>query len=130
MLQIDYHWITLFWIRNLLKKGNAVRNLCKFSLVIALFTFALSESFLKADNSESNNYRQAGYTTRSYAEAVKWQKDIRARLGKLLKIDDLLKNKAELSFDAKEISSLDKGFFTIKEFEINSTKISCIRTIA
>ena len=106
-----------------------MRTACKFTLIIALITFALSESPLKADNSGAAKYRQIKYTTRAYEEAVEWQKDTRARLGKLLKIDDLLQNKTDLSFDAKEVSSSDKGFFTIKEIEINSTKNRRIRIL-
>jgi hypothetical protein len=107
-----------------------VRTVCNFTLIIiALFTFALSESHLKADNSETAKYRQVKYTTRTYEEALEWQKDTRAGLGKLLKIDDLLKNKTDLSFDAKEVSSFDRGVFTIKEIEINSTKSRRIRIL-
>jgi hypothetical protein len=73
--------------------------------------------------------RSMKYTSRSADGAGAWQKDVRARLFQLLKMDDLIYKKDALGLDPKELSSADRVACRVKEVEINSTANRRIRVI-
>jgi hypothetical protein len=57
----------------------------------------------------------------SPAQIVAWQKDLRAKFAKLLRIDDLLANGAKTPFDPKELNTWDMGDYVAKKKTIRST---------
>ncbi|MBI5395708.1 MAG: acetylxylan esterase, partial [Verrucomicrobia bacterium] len=57
----------------------------------------------------------------SPAQIVAWQKSLRAKFWKLLKMDDLVASRAKISFEPKEINSWDMGDFVAKKMTIRST---------
>ncbi len=61
------------------------------------------------------------YAPREKAQAILCQKEQRAKLVRLLKIEDLLSRNAENPLNPKTLSSEDKGKYVIHEMEINST---------
>ena len=75
------------------------------------------------------NQRSAKYTPGSADVAVAWQKDVRAKLFELLKLNDLIQAKSSIAFNAKELSSTDKQSYRVREMEINSTPNRRIRII-
>lgn len=54
-------------------------------------------------------------------EIVTWQKNLRAKLQKLLKIDDLVAGGAKIAFEPKEIGNWDMGDYVAKKMTIRST---------
>ena len=73
--------------------------------------------------------RTMRYTSRPAEQARAWQRDVRAKLAALLRIDDLLQNKSNIPLSPKKLSSVDKGSYTVEELEINSTGNRRIRII-
>ncbi len=74
--------------------------------------------------------RTMRYTPRSPREAVAWQKDLRARLFGLLKMNDLLKTK--IPFGTRLVSSEERTGYVFEEVEFNSTpgrRIKAVVTI-
>ena len=87
------------------------------SIFIACFLLVIRPDFvLCADTLRINQYTQ-----RSYNEAVIWQNETRSKLFQLLKLDDLLSERENIHFNPVEVLSVEKGKFTLKEIEINST---------
>jgi hypothetical protein len=54
-------------------------------------------------------------------QIVVWQKALRAKLEKLLKLDDLIASDAQLPFDAKEVGAWDMGAYVAKKLTLRST---------
>jgi esterase/lipase len=73
--------------------------------------------------------RTMKYTTRSANEAEVWQKELRSRLGKLMKVDDLMGKGGGIQLDQKEIRTENRGDYMLKEIEINSTPGRRIRVL-
>ncbi|MDP6525722.1 MAG: acetylxylan esterase [Kiritimatiellia bacterium] len=61
------------------------------------------------------------YSSREKARALLWQKEVRTKLVRLLKIEDLLSRNAGNPLNPKTQSSEDKGKYVFHEMEINST---------
>lgn len=75
------------------------------------------------------NQRSAKYTPGSEDAAIAWQKDVRAKLYDLLKLNDLIQARNSIGFNAKELSSANKQTYRVREMEINSTPNRRIRII-
>ena len=73
--------------------------------------------------------RSMAYTSRSADQARAWQADVRARLSRLLKIDDLIAQKGDIPLDPKTLVHIDRGTYCVEELEINSTGHRRIRVI-
>ena len=74
--------------------------------------------------------RTRRYTPRSRREAVRWQKNVRARLFGLLKMSDQIGTKVPL--DARVLSSEERQGYVFEEVEFNSTpgrRIKAVVTI-
>jgi len=96
--------------------------------------FAFSHVTLARPQTESGRkaapqYRTTRYTSRPASDARSWQRDVRAKLFEILKIEDLLAKRDGFAFDAKEISFADRGTHLVKELNINSTPGRRIRII-
>ncbi len=65
--------------------------------------------------------RTMQYTPRPAQEARTWQTDVRNRLAKRLKIDDLLQQRETLELEPKRLSSSARNGYRFEEIEINST---------
>jgi len=68
------------------------------------------------------------YTSRSQADAAAWQQEVRAKLWALLKLDDLVANRATIALHPAPISSEKKGY-DLQEIEINSTPTRRIKVL-
>jgi len=77
----------------------------------------------------TGNLRSRMYTRRPAADAVAWQKEVRASLSAHLKIDDLIRTKNQIALNPQRLSSETKGSYTVEELEINSTAGRRIRII-
>jgi hypothetical protein len=73
--------------------------------------------------------RTMKYTHRSESEAGKWQKNLRTDFSRLLKINDLIASKEKISLNPEVILTENKGSYTLKEIEINSTPMRRIKVI-
>jgi len=91
-----------------------------FTIVFAFF----SSSVLPASPKQAPSIpaqRSMRYTSRSPDDAKAWQRDVRAKLFQLLKMDDLITKRNSIPFSPKELSRADRGIYHVKEIEINST---------
>lgn len=77
----------------------------------------------------ADDLRSMKYTSRSAADAEAWQQDLRARLFRAMKIDDLVAREAEIALDPRVVSKADKGTYTEQEIEIQSTPGRTIRVL-
>jgi hypothetical protein len=78
------------------------------------------------------NYRKMRWTPGTPERTVAWQNDVRAKLFKLLKMDDLVAKAKQIPFDAKEVRTWEMPGFTVKEMTIQSTpgrRIEIVLTI-
>ena len=78
------------------------------------------------------DYRKMRYKPGTPEQTVAWQNDVRAKLLKALKLDDLLPKAGQIPFDAKEIKTYEMPGFTVKEMTIQSTpgrRIEIVLTI-
>jgi len=73
--------------------------------------------------------RTMKYTSRPQAEAAAWQQDVRAKLWPLLKLDDLVANRATIALNPTQISSDKKQGYELQEIEINSTPARRIKVL-
>ena len=100
-------------------------------IMVTAFAF-LSNSVLLAAPKQDHTIpqqRSMRYTSRPKGDAETWQKNVRARLFQLLKIDSSLQGRNSIPFGAKELSHADKGTYHIMEVEINSTSSRRIRVV-
>ena len=67
------------------------------------------------------DYRIMRYKPGTPEQIVAWQNDLRTKLFKLLKLDDLVPNVSQIPFDAKEVKTWEMPGFTVKEMTIQST---------
>ncbi len=101
-------------------------------IIIAIVFAFLSCSVLLAAPKQDHTIpqqRSMRYTSRPTSDATTWQKDVRAKLFKLLKTDNSLQGRSSIPFGAKELSRADRGTYHIMEVEINSTSSRRIRVI-
>lgn len=66
--------------------------------------------------------RTMRYTPRSREGALLWQKEVREKLGSLLKLDRFPMDGKSPGFDVKELASIDHETFTLRKREINATE--------
>lgn len=72
------------------------------------------------------------YQKSSAEETQKWQADLRVKLFKLLKLDDLVPQVDKIPFNVKETKTWDMPEYTVKELSIQSTptrKMNIIMTL-
>ncbi len=104
-----------------------------YKLIILTTTFTvLNSSFVCAaskQNQATPPRRIMKYTSRPTSETEIWQKNVRAKLLQLLKIDDLISRKGLIAFSPKELSCENKGAYIVREIEINSTLHRRIRIV-
>jgi hypothetical protein len=65
--------------------------------------------------------RTRQYTSRTPELANAWQEGLRNEFARMMKMDDLLLQKGKIALNPKEIRVEDKGEYTLREMEINST---------
>ncbi|MBN2312704.1 MAG: acetylxylan esterase [Sedimentisphaerales bacterium] len=98
---------------------NTLQRIAPVIVFACLSSFTLGEP----------NQRLAKYTPGSAEAAIAWQKEVRAKLFELLKLNDLIQAKSSIPFHAKELSSANKQMHRVREMEINSTPNRRIRII-
>jgi len=101
-------------------------------ILAAVFALLASPVLLWAAAKEDHSIpaqRSMKYTSRPGDSASVWQKDVRAGLFQLLKMEDLIAKKGEIAFDPEELSSANRGAYHVEEMEINSTANRRIRII-
>ncbi len=99
-------------------------------IVLTMVLAFLSGSVLQASaehDQSSSSQRSMGYTSRSTDDAKAWQVDVRARLFKLLKMDDLIPKRSSIPFSPKELLRANTKTYHVKEVEISSTSSRRIR---
>ena len=88
-------------------------------LVVHLFVYLLCHAEL--NDAKEIHLRTLKYTSQTEKKALVWQKNLRKKLFTLLKMNDLISDKASIPFNLKEISSYRKDKYFVKELEINTT---------
>ena len=78
---------------------------------------------------EPNLSRQMRYTTRSPAEAVAWQAEVRDRVSGLLKMEGLVSSKEQIEPRPEEVSSQEHDAYLLREIELHSTSTRRIRAV-
>lgn len=66
--------------------------------------------------------RKMKYTEQSAVAAAAWQREVRNRLLRLLKLEDLLETRHQIAFNTEEINSVTQNGYVSKEVEFNSTR--------
>jgi len=100
-------------------------------IMVTAFAF-LSNSVLLAAPKQDHTIpqqRSMRYTSRPKGDAETWQKNVRARLFQLLRMDNSLQGRNSIPFGVKELYRADKGTYHIMEVEINSTSNRRIRIV-
>ncbi len=96
---------------------------------ISLFVFCLITCFANSLFAGNDTLRTMKYFSRPVNATLTWQNEVRSRLFSLLKLDELLSGRGNIALNPKELSSLDKGAYLLKEVEINSTFARRIRVL-
>lgn len=84
----------------------------------------------KVDDPSAGKLRTMAYSSRPRAAALRWQKDLRAKLAKLMRIDDRAGAKAPLSL--RVLSTAEKPGHLVREVEFATTpgrRIKAVLTI-
>ena len=97
-------------------------------LTIVLASCSVLPASIERDQ-DSASRRSMAYTSQSADAARAWQVDVRARLLRRLKIDDLMPTRSSIPFDPKEIFRADKETYYVREVEISSTSTRRIRVV-
>lgn len=79
--------------------------------------------------SQESNPRMMKYTSRSADAARQWQREVRARLLPLLKLDDLVAGRARIALDPRDIRVEGKDAYEEREIEIQVTPRRRIRIL-
>ena len=100
-------------------------------IMVTVFAFFGNSVLLAAPKQDQTSPQQRSmrYTSRPTSDTTTWQKDVRAKLFQLLKMDNSIQRRSSIPFGAKEISRADKGAYHIMEVEINSTSSRRIRVV-
>jgi hypothetical protein len=69
------------------------------------------------------------YTTRSPAEAVAWQAEVRGRVSRLLKMEDLVASAEQIEPGPEEVSSQAHDAYLLREIELNSTSTRRMKAV-
>ena len=99
----------------------------KSKAILFLFSFCLFFFITNNIYASKDTLRTMKYTSRSAEAAELWQEQVRSELFKLLKLDDLLPDRQNISLNPDDILREDKGSYILKEVELNSTKDRRIR---
>ena len=75
------------------------------------------------------NIRTMKYTPRSKDQAIQWQREVRAKLLRRLKMADLVAAGHAIPFAARKLFSTNQGEYVLQEWEINSTATRRIRIV-
>ena len=74
------------------------------------------------DMAEKNvYYRSMRYSPRPRVDATAWQKEVRRRLARLLRVEDLQASKGEIALNPEEVFTEKRDGCALKEIEISST---------
>ena len=101
------------------------RTLANSSLLYVLITTCFSTVAL----AQESNLRTMKYTSRHADAARQWQREVRARLLPLLKLDDLVAGRAHIALDPHVIHVQGKDTYEEREIEINATPQRRIRIL-
>ena len=89
-------------------------------ILLAFLSGSVPQASTEHDQGISSR-RSMRYTSRSADNARAWQVNVRARLLKLLKMDDLVPIRSSIPFSPKELLRADRKTYHVKEVEISST---------
>jgi len=101
-------------------------------ILTAIFIFSyvtLARPQTEPGKGATPQYRTMRYTSRPADDTRAWQRNVRAKLSGILKIDDLLAKRGEIPLNGKELVSTDRGTHLVKELQIRSTPGRNIRII-
>ncbi|MBN1591378.1 MAG: acetylxylan esterase [Pirellulales bacterium] len=98
-----------------------MRSACKTIGVV--FVYAVCACWLVTGGvvAGEKKLRSMKYTPRTKQQAVAWQRALRPRLFRLLRMDDLVARKTPIPFGPKIVSSKREKGYLLQEVEINST---------
>ncbi len=73
--------------------------------------------------------RTMKYASQSAAAAEAWQQDVRARLFRTMRMDDLVAEEAQIALMPQVVGTADKGKYIEREIEIHSTSARTMRVL-
>jgi hypothetical protein len=103
-------------------------NVLRYSAAVGLICGSLLVSGRSAEGGESA-LRSMRYTSRPLVEAQTWQQQVRASLWPLLKLEDLLAERATIALNPTVLSSVQKDGWQLQQWEINSTPARRIKVL-
>jgi len=84
---------------------------------------------IAGEKEEQKDLRIMRYTPRAKDRAIVWQKELRSKIIRLLKMDDLVSGKARIPLRPKTISSENRGKYVFHEMEIQSTRARSMKIV-
>jgi len=108
--------------------GRTPVNASLLCVLIAAVCFSTA-CFSAVALTQESNLRTMKYTSRSADAARQWQREVRARLSPLLKLDDLVVGRARIALDPRVIRIEDKDTYEQREIEFNTTPQRRIRIL-
>ncbi len=102
-----------------------VNRICMLSAVFA----AAAVLLFAGEEPPQTPLRSMKYTSRPGPEAAAWQQAVRARLFRVLKLDNLLAEKKSIPFSPRKLRSETKDTYEVSELEINTTPNRRMRII-
>jgi len=94
-----------------------------------LWWFLIATCFGTIAPAQESNLRVMKYTSRSADTAEQWQRDVRTRLFRLLKLEDLVTSRTQLALNPRVIRVESKDAYEEQEIEINVTPQRRIRVL-
>lgn len=94
---------------------------CSAASIVIVCTACACWLFTAEVIAGEEDLRSMKYTSRAKQQATLWQKELRSKLVRLLKMDDLVTSKARTPCDPKPLSSEKREKYIFQEMEINST---------
>ncbi len=104
------------------------KSIIPAAMLVFLYAF-IGRSAEEQSRDSSPQYRKMKYTSRSADDTKSWQRNVRAELSQLLKIDDLIRTKDAILLEPKVLFSADRHTYRVRELEINSTSTRRIRLV-
>ena len=91
------------------------------TMIVGAIALSMLAALLGRGVAQEPKLRTMKYTSRPADAVERWQRDVRARLFPLLKLDDLLANRARIPLNPKVLKTEDHDAYQQRQIEINST---------
>lgn len=82
-----------------------------------------------ASSAAEDRGRSMRYVPGMPEDALRWQEQLRTELARLLKLDDLMRDRASIPLDPQVVRETDKGAYVLREVTLRSTPKRTMRVV-